>query len=113
MLPSKIARAAAQHRTPLISFLGKRTVPQNIDHTPHPHPQSGSGVLPNSFAEYRKTAIQHGPLATQQAQTTRGSIQASVGEFFDRNQLPRRFWRMTLSQKEMEIIESGGAAAWA
>jgi len=52
-------------------------------------------------------------LATQPAQTTRGSIEASVGEFFDRNQLPRRFWRMTLSQKEMEIIESGGAAAWA
>ena len=35
------------------------------------------------------------------------------GEVFDRNQLPKRFWRMTISKEEMELIESGGAAAFA
>jgi small subunit ribosomal protein YMR-31 len=56
--------------------------------------------------------LQHGPLATGPA-LQRASIAAAAGEYFDRNQLPRKFWRMTISKEEMEIIESGGAAAWA
>lgn len=112
MNASTIARAAAHHRTPMISFLGKRAIPQNIDHTPRPHPQSPTGRLPNSFAEYRKNAQQHGPLAFQPS-VRRGSIQPAAGEVFDRNELPKRFWRMTITPEEIEIIESGGAAAWA
>jgi small subunit ribosomal protein YMR-31 len=40
-------------------------------------------------------------------------MELKEGEVFDRNQLPQRFWRMKLSPEEMEIIESGGAAAFA
>ncbi|KAI5785741.1 hypothetical protein FPQ18DRAFT_309182 [Pyronema domesticum] len=110
MNASSIARAV-HARTPSISFLGKRVIPKNIDHTPKVHPQSPSSELPKSFAEYRISATQHGPLAPKAA--PRASIQPSAGEYFDRNQLPERFWRMKISAREMEIIESGGAAAWA
>lgn len=34
---------------PLIKFLGKRTVPKDIDHTPNVHPLSGMKKLPKSF----------------------------------------------------------------
>ncbi|MCJ1336893.1 hypothetical protein MMC09_002171 [Bachmanniomyces sp. S44760] len=49
-------------RTPLIKFIGKRFPPASIDHTPVPHPASPSPSLPDSFANYRKKAQQHGPL---------------------------------------------------
>ncbi|KAF8544175.1 hypothetical protein BDD12DRAFT_873367 [Trichophaea hybrida] len=107
MNATAISRAMA-HRTPLISFVGKRSIPQNLDHTPRAHPQAPTKELPDSFAEYRKNALQHGPLASH-----RSSIVAAAGEYFDRNQLPKKFWRMTISKEEMELIESGGAAAWA
>jgi len=99
----------AHYRTPLISFIGKRTVPKNIDHSPRPHPESSTHSLPNSFAQYRQNAQQHGPLA----RNSNSAMELKEGEVFDRNQLPRRFWRMRLSPEEMEIIESGGAAAFA
>lgn len=88
----------------------------NIDHTPRAHPQAPTGELPKSFAEYRKHALQHGPLAAGPAQ--RSAAQRSAPSFantaiFDRNQLPRRFWRLSISKHEQEVIESGGAAAWA
>ena len=43
----------AQHRTPLIKFLGKRIAPKpsSIDHTPHLHPADPHASLPDSFAE--------------------------------------------------------------
>jgi small subunit ribosomal protein YMR-31 len=59
----------AQHRQPLIKFLGKRHRPESVDHTPHVHPASEKPQLPDSFAEsfekYRSRAQQHGPLKTQ------------------------------------------------
>ncbi|KAF2771379.1 hypothetical protein EJ03DRAFT_325807 [Teratosphaeria nubilosa] len=55
-------RALLQHRTPMIRFLGKRSVPKQIDHTPKPHPAAPSDYLPESFALYRDRATQHGPL---------------------------------------------------
>lgn len=33
-----------------------------MDHTPHAHPESPTHELPESFAQYRNRAIQHGPL---------------------------------------------------
>jgi small subunit ribosomal protein YMR-31 len=97
-------------RTPLISFMGKRKIPLNIDHSPRPHPAAPSQSLPSSFAEYRRNAQQHGPLASYNTIGSENSSDANV--VFDRNQLPKRFWRMTFSKEEMEIIESGGAAAF-
>ncbi len=41
----------AQHRTPLIKFLGKRSAPTQVDHTPHLHPADPHPSLPDSFAE--------------------------------------------------------------
>lgn len=39
-----------------------------------------------------------------------GSVQPKEGEFWDRNELPKRFRRTAFSEAEMEAIESGGAS---
>lgn len=74
-------RLCAQHRTPLIKFIGKRSVPKSVDHTPHVHPASEKPSLPDSFAEsfadYRSRAQQHGPLKTQQPSPSSSSSRSS------------------------------------
>lgn len=85
---------------------------EKIDHTPRPHPAAPTQALPTSFAEYRKNAQQHGPLSGFN-KPKRPTIEPALGEVWDRNQLPLRFWRSTLSAHEIEVIESGGAAAFA
>lgn len=80
-------RRLLQHRQPMIRFLGKRSTPKGtlefqcpqkcelrrslaaeVDHSPHAHPEAPDHKLPDSFAQYRNRAIQHGPLGGQQAQ---------------------------------------------
>lgn len=39
-----------------------------------------------------------------------GSVQPKEGEFWDRNELPKRFRRTAFTEAEMEAIESGGAS---
>ncbi|KAL4930631.1 alpha-ketoglutarate dehydrogenase subunit KGD4 [Aspergillus undulatus] len=108
-------------RTPLIRFVGKRSVPQSVDHTPRAHPASPTGVLPDSFAAYRAKAQQHGPLG--RASFTQGSVgrtpgaslgpvQPKEGQFFDRAELPARFHRLPYSAAEIEAIETGGASLY-
>lgn len=150
-----------QHRQPMIRFLGKRTVPKStssptptdfvphptnassptdVDHSPHAHPESPDHALPESFAQYRNRAIQHGPLGGQQQQSAQrgpsqaqssaangqpmtpyggiggktgqelGSIQPAKGEVWDRDELPARFRRMRWTEAEMEAVDSGGAS---
>ena len=41
-----------------------------------------------------------------------GSIKPKEGEFFDRSELPARFRKLEWTQREMDAIESGGAALW-
>ncbi|KAH7146525.1 hypothetical protein EDB81DRAFT_759764 [Dactylonectria macrodidyma] len=133
---TRALRQAAVHaeRTPLIRFLGPRTIPANIDHSPKPHPASPTGSLPenfthygngsassthNTFSSYRDHAQQHGPLQkTFTAEhgiggasgASLGPITAPEGTFFDVSELPARFRRAALSAAEIEAIESGGAA---
>lgn len=111
-----------QHRQPMIRFLGKRTTPSKIDHTPHAHPASPSSSLPESFASYRQKAQQHGPLnQTNQFSTGIGSksgaslgpVEAGRGTFFDRSELPVRFQRTPWTKVEIDAIESGGASLFA
>ncbi|KAI5809552.1 hypothetical protein DFH27DRAFT_151197 [Peziza echinospora] len=112
MNATRVLKAAG--RTPLIQFLGKRSIPESIDHTPRLHPQDPHGALPTSFAEYRIKAQQHGPLTGYRAassSTSRGSIQPKAGEVFDRSELPSRFWRLALRPSEMQAIDSGIAFA--
>ncbi|KAH8150702.1 uncharacterized protein LAJ45_05398 [Morchella importuna] len=111
MNATRLLRASPVGRTPMIQFLGKRTTPQSIDHTPRPHPQAPTNKLPTSFAEYRQKAQQHGPLAYKTNTAARSSVQPSEGQAFDRSDLPERFWRLALSKEEMDVIESGGAFA--
>ncbi|KAI9848173.1 MAG: hypothetical protein M1837_000847 [Sclerophora amabilis] len=110
--------ASAQHRTPLIKFLGKRTIPSSVDHAPHPHPASPSDNLPESFATYRSKAQQHGPLSRGASSVAGGAIGGHPGEslgpveppkgqFFDRNDLPPRFRRTSWTQEEIDAINSG------
>ncbi|KAJ9417198.1 hypothetical protein QL093DRAFT_2103461 [Fusarium oxysporum] len=115
---TRALRQAAVHaeRTPLIKFLGPRTIPSNVDHTPKPHPASGVEKLPESwsgygngdaatthksFSSYRDHVQQHGPL---QKSGFGGTPAASLGS------LPTRFHRAPLNAAEIEAIESGGAA---
>ncbi|KZF25766.1 hypothetical protein L228DRAFT_266219 [Xylona heveae TC161] len=120
MRATAILRQAA-HRTPLIKFLGKRSVPKNIDSTPHVHPASPTGSLPDSFASYREKASQHGPLSRSSFSTISGGRPAKSfgpvapppGQFFDRDELPSRFRRTAWSTAEIEAIESGGASLYA
>ncbi|KAK6380771.1 hypothetical protein LTS17_004972 [Exophiala oligosperma] len=138
MRPSLMLRAT-QHRVPLIKFLGKRTPPKSVDHTPHAHPASPTHTLPDSFVQYRSKAQQHGPLrrdngnapisstsfaaASSSSMTygaiggapggSLGSVQPKDGEYFDRNDLPKRFWRTQWSEEEIEAVSSGGASMFA
>ncbi|KAH8885804.1 hypothetical protein GQ53DRAFT_845221 [Thozetella sp. PMI_491] len=135
MIPTRALRQAAQHleRTPSIKFLGKRSLPASVDHTPQPHPQSPTQSLPASFSSaqtthstfssYRDHAQQHGPLRKTiklssggiggHSGADLGPVSAPKGVAFDRNELPARFRRSPLSLAEIDAIETGGAAAFA
>ncbi|KAI0885040.1 uncharacterized protein GGS22DRAFT_137635 [Annulohypoxylon maeteangense] len=133
MFSTRVLRQAAAHaeRTPLIRFIGKRSIPEHVDHSPHPHPASPSGALPAgfgsgsnsnshvSFSSYRDHAQQHGPLRKTigavdgigaQSASRLGPIEPPKGVYFDRNELPERFRRVPLTAAEIEAIETGGAA---
>ncbi|SPO05603.1 related to mitochondrial ribosomal protein [Cephalotrichum gorgonifer] len=134
MFPTASLRQAAAHaeRTPMIRFLGRRTIPANIDHTPQPHPQSPTGTLPQgfgsgytstgtkhpTFSSYRDHAQQFGPLQKTIAEVgiggatgaQLGAVNPPKGVYFDRNQLPARFQRRPIDLAEMEAVDSGGAA---
>jgi len=108
-------------RSPLIRFVGKRSVPKSVDHSPRVHPASPEGRLPDSFAAYRAKAQQHGPLGRAQfssgfggqAGASLGPVQPREGQFFDRAELPSRFGRLPWSEAEIEAIETGGASMYA
>ncbi|KAF1991289.1 hypothetical protein K402DRAFT_389460 [Aulographum hederae CBS 113979] len=114
-------RYLLQHRQPMIRFLGKRTAPPKLDHTPKAHPASPTHSLPNSFAAYREKAQQHGPLNQKMEYSTSGAIgshsgsslgpvEPASGQYFDRSELPKRFRRTPWTQAEIDAIESGGAS---
>ncbi|VVT50061.1 uncharacterized protein SAPINGB_P002581 [Magnusiomyces paraingens] len=95
-------------RTPLIHFLGKRTVPVNIDHTPRPHPMSPTGKLPPSFSSFTPSAgiaASSGSTATALKYTP-----PAPGEYAAIKDLPARFRFKTLSDAEIENINEGGAS---
>ncbi|KAJ6257165.1 hypothetical protein Dda_8051 [Drechslerella dactyloides] len=102
-------------RTPLIHFLGKRSIPEAIDHTPRPHPASPSSSLPTSFKQYREAiANQHGPLATRSASSaSKPFFVAQPASAYDRSQLPSRFGRVRWTPAEIAAIDSAGASMFA
>jgi len=119
--PANMNASKMLARQPMIRFLGKRTTPAKIDHTPHPHPPTPTQELPACFASYRKKAQQHGPLNAihrpavggligGKAGRALGPVEPSDGMYFDRSELPERFQRLAWSQAEIEAIESGGAS---
>ncbi|KAF6807692.1 ribosomal protein ymr-31 [Colletotrichum musicola] len=130
MFATRVLRQAAAHaeRTPSIRFLGRRTIPSSVDHTPAPHPASPTGTLPpnfgngsaapkhTSFSSYRDHAQQHGPLQRSiggiggTSGNQMGSVAPPSGVFFDRSELPARFRRQPIDLAEIEAVESGGAA---
>ncbi|KAI1084552.1 hypothetical protein F5B20DRAFT_210649 [Whalleya microplaca] len=118
--------ASAAHgaeRTPLIRFIGRRSIPEQVDHTPHPHPASPTGILPSAFkrsngnthatfSSYRDSAQQHGPLHKSIGAipaSKLGPVEPPKGVYFDRNELPARFHRTPLTLAEIEAVETGGA----
>jgi len=106
-----------QQRQPMIRFLGKRTTPSKIDHTPQAHPAAPTHSLPNTFAQYRQQAQQHGPLNTplgvsnigRATGASLGPVEAGSGEYFDRSELEPKFAKLPWTLAEIEAIESGGA----
>lgn len=129
MFATKCLRASAAHaeRVPMIKFMGRRSLPASVDHTPRAHPASPSHELPAdftqnssaSFSSYRQKAQQHGPLgrANTRANGGLGSVSGNSlgpvaptkGEYFDRNELPARFRRQPIDLSEIDAIETGGA----
>lgn len=139
MFTTRALRQAAAHaeRTPLIKFIGPRSIPSSVDHTPKPHPASPLGELPAnfsaygngdsasrhaSFSNYRDHAQQHGPLQKSirnsvggiggSAGAQLGDVAPPKGVFFDTSELPARFRRAPIDLAEIEAVESGGAAVW-
>ncbi|KAF3934791.1 hypothetical protein ABW20_dc0109334 [Dactylellina cionopaga] len=102
-------------RTPLIHFLGKRSIPESIDHTPRVHPASPASSLPTSFKQYREAvANQHGPLATRSVSSkSHFTPQPAAGQAFDRSELPKRYGRLGWTAAEIAAVESGGASMFA
>lgn len=41
-----------------------------------------------------------------------GPIQPKQGEYFDRNELPKRFRRTPFTEAEMDAIQTGGASLY-
>ncbi|KAF2864107.1 hypothetical protein K470DRAFT_279908 [Piedraia hortae CBS 480.64] len=130
-------RRLFQHRQPMIHFLGRRgnaPASAQTEHPPKVHPASPIDELPDSFAKYRQRAQQYGPLASSSSSKTSnassrqarssgksfgeltgeelGSPEPKKGQFWDRNDLPPRFHRMTWTQADIEAIESGGATLY-
>ncbi|KAI0996900.1 hypothetical protein K3495_g11283 [Podosphaera aphanis] len=117
-----LRQAASTGRTPMIKFLGKRSIPQILDHHPKAHPASPSNQLPasftaaESFSSYRQKAQQHGPLGRahivgvgSMSGSSLGPVTPSTGEYFDRRDLPERFRRTPINSTEIDAIETGGA----
>jgi small subunit ribosomal protein YMR-31 len=114
----------------MIRFLGKRSTPQStfnrrilLDRTSNMAFQRLS-ELPSSFKSYRQKAQQHGPLnhipsafvgghIGGASGRDLGPIEAGKGLYFDRSELPARFQNLSWTQAEMELLESGGASAFA
>ena len=111
-------------------------ITESIDHTPAAHPASPIHSLPDSFANYRSKAQQHGPLGSKAPASSSskpasapggshaygaigghtghslGKVEAPEGMYFDRSELPKRFGRTPWTEAEIEAIETGGASMW-
>ncbi|KAF2461506.1 hypothetical protein BDY21DRAFT_278147 [Lineolata rhizophorae] len=120
-------RLLSGQRQPMIRFVGKRHPTHHADPTPQTHP-AAPAPLPNTFASYRQTAQQHGPLNKPfhslgtapapgrigaQPASALGDVRPARGEAWDRNELPARFRRRPLTPAEIEAVESGGASVYA
>lgn len=82
---------AAQKFHPLIKFLGKRSTPKNVDHTPKVHPLSGMKSLPASFGASSGSS---------------GSGPAVLESVLD---LPAKFQTPKIGESELEQVNSGAA----
>ncbi|KAI6248239.1 hypothetical protein HI914_03523 [Erysiphe necator] len=90
-----LRKSSTTERTPLIRFLGKRSIPG------------------------KQQAQQHGPLGRIKnncdgsigsiSGSSLGPVTQSEGQFFDRNELPPRFHRTPIDLTEIDAIETGGA----
>lgn len=88
---------ATQKFTPLIKFLGKRSTPKNVDHTPKVHPLSGMKTLPASFGTSSAGGSSNGGSSS-------GS--AVIDSILD---LPSKFQTPKISESELEQVNSGAA----
>ncbi|KAF5094523.1 hypothetical protein D0Z03_002064 [Geotrichum reessii] len=93
-------------RTPLIRFLGKRTFPSSIDHTPKPHPQSPTQKLPASFFQAATPSFASN-FSTGKMPSS--PVAAKEGELFSVTELPSRFRTREMSDLEIETVNLGSA----
>ncbi|KAF8603426.1 hypothetical protein BDV93DRAFT_606718 [Ceratobasidium sp. AG-I] len=106
MIATRSVAATARVHTPLIHFLGKRTVPTE-PHTPAPHPAAPPETK-TTFEEFRRK------FKAYSAPTPRkgNAKQEEVSTYNEIWEAPSRFWRsrLALTESEVDAIMSGGAA---
>ncbi|KAH7049794.1 hypothetical protein BKA57DRAFT_461250 [Linnemannia elongata] len=110
MLPSRIARAAVQARTPLIKFLGPRAALHEAHHDPTRHPAAPKDAEYPLKAGTPTKATAASSKPSSSAVTTSGPHGASR-QFFDFADLPNRYRHPVLTEAEIEAVEAGGATA--
>ncbi|KAF9924744.1 hypothetical protein FBU30_005347 [Linnemannia zychae] len=138
MLPTRIARAAVQARTPLIKFLGPRAALHEVESRTSGNNLMDKKQLFNHSTENKRVkATHHDPTrhpaapkdaeyplkaatpvkntastskSTSNAITTPGPHGASRS-FFEFGELPTRYRPSMLTEAEIEAVEAGGATA--
>lgn len=104
MIATRSVAATARVHTPLIHFLGKRTIPTE-PHTPAVHPAAPPEAK-TTFEEFRRR------FKAYSAPTPRKAKQEEAAQYNEIWEAPSRFWRsrLALTESEMDAIMSGGAA---
>jgi len=68
--------------------------------------------MPQSFSAPTSSPVTYGAIGGAPGRSL-GPVQPKQGEFFDREELPKRFRRTVWSEEEIEAITSGGASMFA
>ncbi|QRV72312.1 hypothetical protein RhiJN_00326 [Ceratobasidium sp. AG-Ba] len=104
MIATRYLASPARVHTPLIHFIGKRTLPKE-PHVPQPHPAAPQ-ELRTTFEEFRRR------FKSYSAPAPRKNKNDDVMTYNAPWEAPKRFWRsrLVITDSEMDAVMSGGAS---